>query len=250
MATKGNPGRSPIQGVFGEKRTITGLTPKMGVLGNLDSFGIDDYPDRSLASEALRALHSSNDSISVEGARLLGVLGTVESLKGGSRPGYGNSAFGRQLSELATLMEAGLGVEAAAVGYGGWDFHRNHTQRMSRLAPVLAAGLSSFIQDAAVKNTTVVVFTEFGRTVNENGNRGTDHGKAFTAMVMGPAVKGGVYGNDFPSTFNGSGSRTELPLTTDYRKIIAEVTTKHMGVSNLGAVLPGYNHTGDLGLIR
>jgi uncharacterized protein (DUF1501 family) len=89
----------------------------------------------------------------------------------------------------------------------------------------------------------MVTMSEFGRTARENGNRGTDHGHANVMFAMGGPVKGGkVYGRwpglDSSQLYEGR----DLALTTDFRQVIGEAVSGHMGNQNLAAVFPGYGN--------
>ena len=87
----------------------------------------------------------------------------------------------------------------------------------------------------------ILTMSEFGRTVRENGNRGTDHGHANAMFIIGGGVRGGrVYGQ-----WPGLGSDQlyegrDLALTTDFRDVFGEVALKHLGNTNLQKVFPGY----------
>jgi len=87
----------------------------------------------------------------------------------------------------------------------------------------------------------VLTMTEFGRTVRENGNRGTDHGHGSVSFVMGGPVKGGRVHGKFPklSEENLYEGR-DLPVTTDFRDLVGEVLVRHMGVLDLKRVFPNY----------
>ncbi len=252
MQAKGNPEDSPLQAVNSSGRSnefVSGLVPRMGLVGNLRNAGINGFANRSLATTALRVLHSKNDSVSIQGTRLIGVLDSIQQLDSDRRAGYPNTGLGRQLSELSTLLEADLGIEAAALGLGGWDHHGNQNARMGRNGAELGDALGAFINDTNLQGINLMVITEFGRTINQNGNGGTDHGQGFTAMVMGPGIRGGVYGDDYPSAFPNS-NRHDLAVLTDYRKMIAEVATNRLGVGDIGSVFPDFNANGSLGLTR
>jgi uncharacterized protein (DUF1501 family) len=86
--------------------------------------------------------------------------------------------------------------------------------------------------------------SEFGRTVKENGNRGTDHGHANAMFVMGNSVLGGkVYGR-WPGLKNDQlFEGRDLALTTDFRDVFAEVAGRHLRAANLKSVFPGYHPT-------
>jgi uncharacterized protein (DUF1501 family) len=87
----------------------------------------------------------------------------------------------------------------------------------------------------------ILSMSEFGRTVAENGNRGTDHGHANAMFVIGGATRGGrVYGQwpglDTDKLHEGR----DLALTTDFRDVFGEVAAKHLGHTDLRKVFPGY----------
>jgi uncharacterized protein (DUF1501 family) len=90
-------------------------------------------------------------------------------------------------------------------------------------------------------DVVVLTMSEFGRTVRENGNRGTDHGHANAMFVIGGSVRGGrVYGQwpglDTDKLHDGR----DLALTTDFRDVFGEVAHKHLGHADLKRVFPGY----------
>ena len=85
--------------------------------------------------------------------------------------------------------------------------------------------------------------SEFGRTAKENGNRGTDHGHANCMFVMGGDVKGGrVYGKWPGLDDHQLNEGRDLALTTDFRSVLGEIFTKHIGVKELSAVFPGFDN--------
>jgi uncharacterized protein (DUF1501 family) len=92
-----------------------------------------------------------------------------------------------------------------------------------------------------MEDITIVTMSEFGRTVKENGNRGTDHGHANVMFVLGGNVRGGrVYG-EWPGLapehlYEGR----DLKLTTDFRTVLGEIVTRQMGNRNLATVFPGF----------
>jgi uncharacterized protein (DUF1501 family) len=91
-------------------------------------------------------------------------------------------------------------------------------------------------------DVVLVTMSEFGRTAHENGNRGTDHGHANCMFVMGGAVQGGkVYGQwpglEKEQLYEGR----DLALTTDFRDVLSELVSHHLGNPTLQSVFPGYN---------
>jgi uncharacterized protein (DUF1501 family) len=90
-------------------------------------------------------------------------------------------------------------------------------------------------------DVTLVSVSEFGRTVRENGNRGTDHGHANVMLLVGGGVKGGkVYGRWPGLDSSHLYENRDLAVTTDFRDVFAEVLSKRLGIVDMTAVFPGY----------
>jgi uncharacterized protein (DUF1501 family) len=92
-----------------------------------------------------------------------------------------------------------------------------------------------------MEDVVFVSMSEFGRTARENGNRGTDHGHANCMFVMGGAVKGGKVYTRWPGMGEGQlYEGRDLAVTTDYRSVLSEILTKHLGNHDLAKVFPGF----------
>ena len=161
--------------------------------------------------------------------------------------------LGRSLQQIARLIKADVGVEAAFAEIGGWDHHGNENPQLSNLLRQFGSALAAFSQDMGDKMADVVVVTmsEFGRTAQENGNAGTDHGHGDLMMVLGGPVRGGkVYGRwpglEKEQLYEGR----DLAVTTDYRAVLGELVGGHLGQKNLAQVFPGYQPGESLGLLR
>jgi uncharacterized protein (DUF1501 family) len=158
---------------------------------------------------------------------------------------YPNSPFGNSLKQIAQLMKANLGVEAAFSDVGGWDTHQNQGNINGQLANRLkefSESIAAFWKDLGddAENLTLVTMSEFGRTARQNGTGGTDHGHANAMFVLGGAVKGGkVYGK-WPGLANEQlNEGRDLAVTTDFRHVLGEAAYKTLGARNLDAVFPG-----------
>ena len=117
------------------------------------------------------------------------------------------------------------------------------SQRARRLSTDMEArGLADRI--------TIVVMTEFGRRIQENADQGTDHGHAVPMLVLGNNVIGGLHGQwpglDPGQLFEG----LDLEVTTDFRRVLAEVVTKRLGNPNISEVFPGYEDYRPLGVVE
>ena len=149
------------------------------------------------------------------------------------------------MRQIAQLLKANLGVEAAFTDVTGWDTHHAQGGVNGQLANRLAdfsASIAAFWRDLGdqADNVTLVTMSEFGRTARENGTGGTDHGHANAMFVLGGQVKGGkVYGR-WPGLANEQLNQgRDLALTTDYRAVLGEVVTQTLGAPNLELVFPG-----------
>ncbi|MEO7496653.1 MAG: DUF1501 domain-containing protein, partial [Massilia sp.] len=121
---------------------------------------------------------------------------------------------------------------------GGWDTHANQGagsgQLANRLAP-LGQGLAVLAQRLGplFDDTTIVVMSEFGRTAKENGNGGTDHGHGNVMWVMGGGVAGGkVYGDWQGVADDALNERRDLPVTTDFRSVLAQISERHLRLTD------------------
>ncbi|HWG36257.1 MAG TPA: DUF1501 domain-containing protein [Terriglobales bacterium] len=159
---------------------------------------------------------------------------------------YPNQALGNSLRQLAQLIKADVGVEVAFADVGGWDHHVNEGSVQGQLANNLRGfgdAIAAFWTDLGSRQEDVVLVTmsEFGRTVHENGNRGTDHGHANVMFALGGAVRGGKVYGDWPGLkSNQLYQDRDLAVTTDFRDVLCEVVARHLGVAQLSGVFPGY----------
>jgi uncharacterized protein (DUF1501 family) len=140
-------------------------------------------------------------------------------------------------TRLAHLIQRDQTIRAAFIGLGGWDTHVNegsvHGQLANHLKP-LGDGLANFIKQLgpAYSDTVIVVISEFGRTVHENGNGGTDHGHGNVMWVMGGGVRGRrVYGRWAGLNNAALYQDRDVAITTDFREPIAAVLRTHMQLS-------------------
>ncbi len=165
------------------------------------------------------------------------------------------NGFTQDAQRLANLIKRDGSIRLAFMALGGWDTHVNQGsvrgQLMNHLQQ-LGDGLAVFARQlgSAYADTAILVISEFGRTLHENGNGGTDHGHGNVMWVMGGAVRGGrVYGR-WPGLATGElYEERDLAITTDFREPIAQILQAHMGLqpSQLAAIFPGY-HRNSAGL--
>jgi uncharacterized protein (DUF1501 family) len=159
---------------------------------------------------------------------------------------YPGGRFGQSLQQVAQLIKADIGLEAAFLDSGGWDHHTNEGAVQGQLANLLrdlGQGLAAFHLDLGTRMEKIVLVTmsEFGRTAAENGNRGTDHGHANCMFVLGGPVAGGkIYGRwpglEREQLYEGR----DLEVTTDFRIVLGELLARHLGNADLRNVFPGF----------
>ena len=208
--------------------------------------------DRPLLAGAFGRLYAADDALGVayrEGrsarARLLGDLAREQDIADAGSPPP--ASFAARAARLGRLIGGDERIRLAFVGLGGWDTHVDQGGGKGQLARHLGAlgdGLALLARGlgAAWRDTVVVVLSEFGRTVRENGDRGTDHGHGNVIWVAGGAVNGGrVYG-EWPGLAAGQlYQRRDLEVTTDFRAALAAILGPHMGLADrqLDLVFPG-----------
>jgi uncharacterized protein (DUF1501 family) len=168
---------------------------------------------------------------------------------------YPRSPLGAALQQVAFLVKSDLGLEVAFTETGGWDTHvQQGTAQGSfaRRAADLAQSIAAFWTDLGTHQDEVVLMTmtEFGRTVRENGSGGTDHGHGSCLFLVGNHVAGGrVHG--LPSLADGAlYEGRDLPVTTDFRAVFAEVAARHLGVGDAAALFPGWSGGASPSLFR
>ena len=159
---------------------------------------------------------------------------------------YPRGPFGQALRQVAQLTKANVGLEVAFADVGGWDTHVNQGAAQGQLANRLddfSRSIAALVADLGdrMEDTVVLTMSEFGRAVNENGNRGTDHGHGNAMMVIGGGVRGGhVYGRWPGLAVEQRYDGRDLAVTTDFRDVFGEVVTRHLGVADPRSIFPGY----------
>ncbi len=233
-------------------RTLQGKLPAIAV-SNLADFSVGGKgPQTSPISNAFQAMYDESTDAMLHGTGQE-TFEAVKMLKAADpakyQPGngamYPNGAFGNNLKQIAQLMKANLGVEAAFSDIGGWDTHQNQGAASGQLANRLkefSEAIAAFWKDmgAESENVTLVTMSEFGRTARQNGTGGTDHGHANVMFVLGGGVRGGkVYGT-WPGLANEQlNEGRDLAVTTDFRNVLGEAAYKTLGAKNLDVVFPG-----------
>jgi uncharacterized protein (DUF1501 family) len=155
---------------------------------------------------------------------------------------YPDEDLGEALRLAAALVDARLGSRVVSVELSGFDTHQNqrgtHNGLMKRLDEALTAFLADMKARSVGNDVVVMVFSEFGRRVKENGSGGTDHGVAAPMLLLGNKVKGGLHGKHPSLTDLDAG---DLKFTTDFRSVYGTVIDRWFGSDHshvLGAQYP------------
>jgi uncharacterized protein (DUF1501 family) len=159
--------------------------------------------------------------------------GRLESIAGtrADRASYPESELARRLDLTARLIKAGLGTRVYYLEQGDYDTHGHQIARHAPLLEDLSASLKAFLDDLAASGLAerilVMIFSEFGRRVRENGSMGTDHGTAAPVLLAGTCVRPGLHGN-YPSLLDLEDG--DLKMTVDFRRVYASVLENWLGL--------------------
>lgn len=161
---------------------------------------------------------------------------------------YPETDFAFGLRQTASLIRADVGLESACIDLGGWDTHVNQggTQgTQAGLMQTLADGLSAFHQDMGMdmNRVTVVVMSEFGRRVQENSGRGTDHGHGGAMLIMSDnLIKQPVFA-EWPTLAPDKLVQGDLAITIDYRDVLSELLAKRLKNPAIEQIFPDFTPT-------
>jgi len=237
-------------------RTLVGRAPTIAMT-NLSDFAINAGIYTQSVQGGFEGIYQqqSKDSLNETGKETFEAVNFLKEAnpaqyKAENDAQYPNSQLGNSLRQIAQLIKAGVGLEAAFAEVGGWDTHSNQAAtngsrgQLANLLRDFAQSIAALATDLGAKrmdDVVILTMSEFGRTARENGTRGTDHGHANAMFVLGNSVKGGkVYGNwkglDAQKLYEGR----DLAVTTDFRDVLGEVAFKHLGNKNLDQIFPNY----------
>ncbi len=241
-------------------RSLQGLAPALAI-GQIDRFGIragqnSEMVQSSFESEYAAAADRVLNTTSRDTFNAVRMLKDVDPKRYTPANGaeYPSSPYGAALRQIAQLVKADLGLEIAFAESGNWDHHANEGAATGQLATRLddfGRGIAALARDLGDRMQDVVILTmsEFGRTVVENGNRGTDHGHGNAMMILGAGVKGGkVYGRWPGLAREQRHDGRDLAITTDFRAVFNEVVRGHLGLTDTSRVFPGFKAQTALGL--
>ena len=217
-----DPARFRREGTVDEKQVLVGLSKTKATTNSTLEF---------LASTAQNATESS-DFVREASA---GYRTSVDYGVGGG--------LGGNLQRVAALIAAGMPTRLYYVTYSGnsFDTHVQQADLHSRLLMYTADAVRGFIEDlkriGRADEVAVMMFTEFGRRVEENGSLGTDHGTATPMFIAGTGVKGGFYSKHPSLTDLDDGN---MKMTTDFRRVYATMIKEWLGYDETQIILKGH----------
>jgi hypothetical protein len=216
--------------------------PVACVAGPLEDYGflpgIQDQQQRLAMLDRFSRMYQP-----IEGSGVMEYLGTtgLDSLKGAdilkvapdrykSDAKYPSTSIGRKLKGIAQVHFADLGTRVFYCDHGSFDTHAGQNPVHTSLWSELTKGLEVFMADLKAHdrsdNVIVLIFSEFGRRVRDNGS-GTDHGAAGVTFVLGEKVKGGHYG-EMPSLDAPKLVQGDLNPNMDFRGIYSTILDRWM----------------------
>jgi uncharacterized protein (DUF1501 family) len=170
-----------------------------------------------------------------------------ELLEGPNAVPRGGGGLQAKLQLVAGLIAKGFGTRIFYVSMDGFDTHADQANPHGALLSELADAINSFFQ--SLKTTghdgrvRLMTFSEFGRRVQENGSRGTDHGAASCLFVAGPSMKGGVVG---PHPSLADLDAGDLKFHTDFRRVYATLLDSWLGCDSKAVLGEAWDHVPEL----
>ena len=241
-------GENVLTGVnFGRglPRALVGKGVPVASVGNLETYGllpdIDDDNVRHHALDALGRMYgpaggkdmvaqalSENGSQALMGADILRTAPERYS----SSVEYADTPISQSLRNAAQVMSAGLGTRILYAQHGSFDTHSDELRAHGKLWQDASTAIADFTEDLKEQglweDTLVLVWSEFGRRVRDNGT-GCDHGSGGVAFVFGGSVQGGLFGQ-YPSLREADLSEGDMAYTTDFRSTYATILDRWLGL--------------------
>ena len=213
-------------------------------VGNLETYGL--FPDikddaaRNMALEAFSQMYGGAGKDVI--AKFISQTGT-DALKGAdtlriapqrysSSVEYGDNPIAQNMKSIAQVMTADLGTRVFYTQHGSFDTHASEINSHAKLWGDVSGAVGDFMDDmkehGTDKDTVVLLFSEFGRRIRDNG-AGTDHGSGGVAFVIGGDVEGGFYG-EFPSLEEDKQVQGDMAFTNDFRGTYSTILDRWMGL--------------------
>jgi uncharacterized protein (DUF1501 family) len=240
VVTGVNFGRGLPRALFSEGASVASV-------GNLGSYGLlPDIKDESYRAMTLEALAQMYGTAGKDQMGLFFSQTGSNALKGAdvlrrapqeytSSIEYAENPIAQSLKSVAQVLCGGTGTRIFYAQHGSFDSHSAQLTNHPKLWTEVSNAVSDFMDDLRehdqYKNTVILMFSEFGRRVKDNGS-GTDHGSGGTAFMIGGSVKGGLYG-DYPSIKEKNLVEGDMVFNNDFRQTYATIAEKWLNVDPL-----------------
>ena len=232
---------NPATYAFQSPNSGTEATYSRSAMASISSHLPDDRPQVAFVAGTAQSAMSTLNQV----AAVASYTGTVT---------YANNGLAQALKAVAGAMVQGIGTKVFWVQTGGFDTHANqgtnanngtYATNMATVGDSLLAFHNDMKNRGLLNDTCVLVFSEFGRRITENGSGGTDHGAAGVMMAMGGLVNGGLYGTaaslnpdaQNPTLENNGG---DVRFETDFRSVYARVIDNWLGVDSTSLLFGDY----------
>ena len=210
---------------------------------NIDALSLD-YPQAQATFDPLYAGNSELARMYQEGRRAREVV--LKEVKDEmTKASPSSSQFVNNARYLARLMTGDAATQVGFMELGNWDTHVAQSSLLPQSLEPLGAGLKMLAQELGpvYQNTTIVVMSEFGRTIAENGNGGTDHGHGNVLWLLGGGIRGKQVYGEWPGLSPAAQHESrDLAITTDFRDVLMPLLSQQFGLSTgaLAQVFPGH----------
>lgn len=258
---------SPLRAIGWEEklpRSLHGYVSANALRSITDFHLHGDTSQTDQMTEALAAMYQNTDApLDVAAQATLDALETVrridiEKYKPANEAVYSATNFGQALKQTAALIKADVGLEVACIDHGNYDTHitqgvtiHGGVGAFPGLVTEFADNLRAFHDDLhnEMHRITVIVMSEFGRRVQENGAGGTDHGHGGVMYVMSEQVQTTPVIAQWPGLNPDFLDDGDVQITTDYRNVLGEILLKRTTRTDLNMVFPGHTYQ-PVGVLR
>lgn len=245
-----------------QPRATYGVQPAVAItnLGQLEFGMTQAQAHADSAMRAMRKMYAKSADTQLRQAALhsFEVARVLAARKHAGKVEYPNTTFGKGMRDIATLIKSDVGLQVAFAesrngtdDKGSWDTHSlaldaSYQFGFPAIAEDFSKSVAAFWRDLGErrKDVVLVTHTDFGRTVVQNAEKGCDHGRATTMLVLGDNVQGGKVHGRIPEHFEREilEDQIDLPVTTDYRSVLADLAGAQLGISAArdAEVFPGW----------
>ena len=257
---QGTQFRAVAQG-SGLPRSLAGSQPSLS-MEKLERLKISSWEGyRAEVLKTLEAIHHGVGSQEAEVMKAIEASKRAQAIVGEAQgqqlPGYGEDPFSQGMGEIARLIKSDLGVRVAAIDLDGFDTHHGQGDadggRLHDILDKVGKAVAAFADDLGDrwKHVTVVLMTEFGRRIEQNGSGGTDHGHGSVVLLLGAGLVGGKVHGNWQGLAPEVRDQGDVPGLNDFRNVLGDLVVGRLGFSpaQVAKVFPGHRYQ-SLGLMR